>query len=192
VTFRKKAKKVEYNGIEFNSTLELQFALLIEDTCEYMIEPISIWYNKLNLDLRIRSECPHRYIPDFLVRKLKDNSGHLIEIKPYFQVNDKVVQLKKALAERFINEHGYDWKFTIITDRQINLTPEKRRKLDEIKKTRGFLAAKKKMLEREKMFNPNFVMSRNKIPFKTNLGLEERDYMLYLKKGYVPDNEILS
>lgn len=189
MTLRKKAKKVEYNGIEFNSTLELQFALLIEDTCEYMIEPISIWYNRSNLDLRIRSECPHGYIPDFLVRKLKCNSAHLIEVKPHFQVTDRLVQLKRVLAERYIREHGYDWKYSIITDRQINLNPEKQRKLAEIKKTRQFLAGKKKLLSLEKKYNADFVMSRNKIPFKTNLDLEEREYILFLKKGIVPDLE---
>jgi hypothetical protein len=185
---RKWSKRIEYNGIEFNSTLEVKFALMIEDTCEYMYEPLAIWYNRTNLNLRIKEECPHRYVPDFLVRKIKDNSAHLIEVKPHYELTDDLLQVKKFITERYIREKAYDWKFHIITDKQINLSKEKQHKFEEIKKTRGFLAAKKRQLRLEKRFNPNYATYRNKFPIRTNLDLEERDYLFYLKKGSIKED----
>ena len=183
---RKKPKRVSYNGVVFDSTLELKFALLIEDSCEYMVYPLTIWYNRLNLDLRMKSECPHSYTPDFLVRKLRDNSAHLIEIKPAAFLDEERVKLKEAIANRYIQEKGYDWTYKIVTDREIFLSEEKREKMREIIATRKTLGMNKGLLKKHNRFSENKIRFKSsRVPIKTLLDLEEEEHILFLKKGIV-------
>ncbi|MFA0960325.1 DUF1064 domain-containing protein [Roseivirga sp. BDSF3-8] len=183
---KKKAKKVQYNGIFFDSTLELKFALLIEDTCEYIYHPLSIWYDRNDLSKFGKQVCPHRYEPDFLVRKLRNHSAHLIEIKNSNMVSAEAVRIKQAVAESYIRRKSYDWSYKVLTDRDIRLSPEQYKKFKEIITTRRFHSNKIRMLRKEAHAS-NTSYYTQKVPYKTALDLDEAEHYLFVKKGLMKE-----
>lgn len=179
---RRRSKKVEYNGIVFDSTLELKFALLVEDRCEYIYHPLSIWYDKNDLTKKGKQFCPHKYQPDFLVRKIRDNSATLIEIKSSPYINANSTKVKRFVAERYIKDQGYDWKFKILTERDFMLNELQMGKFKEILKTRKYTTLKQNSLKKEARLTETSYRNNN-IPFRTNFELEEADHILYVRKG---------
>ncbi|TRX59065.1 hypothetical protein FNH22_11090 [Fulvivirga sp. M361] len=180
------AKPVEYNGILFDSTLELKFALLIEDLCEYIYHPLTIWYDKNDLTKFDKQVCPHKYEPDFLVRKLKSNTAHLIEIKPTRFLEDELILAKRTVAENYIKRKGYDWSFRVMTERDICLDENKKPKLKELMQSRKYFKRK----QRHRRLNAKYTQTlipKNHIPYVTNLDLDERDHILFVKKGLIKE-----
>ena len=184
---RHRAKQVFYNGMLLHSMLELKFVLLIEEKCAFIRSPLSIWYNKDNLDLTVRSECRFRYTPDFLVRKIRNGSAHLIEVKPEKYLDEEEVLLKQEITRRYIARKGHDWKFSFITEKDIDkaLSTNQREKLSEIRKMRwkGMGALKMKKLHNK--------YSKEKEPLHTRIPannwildfVDEKEYIYWVKKG---------
>lgn len=179
---KKFSKKVEYNGIIFDSTLEFKFALLIEDLCEYYYHPLYIWYDRTDLDKKGKQACPHKYEPDFLVRKITDNSCYMIEIKNSRSLHDKDTRNKKFIAERYIKEKGYDWKYKILTEKDFELPENKRQTYDEICEKRHLVYSKKRIENQHNKFAKEY-FRKNKVPFKSHYHLDEKDHILFVKKG---------
>lgn len=184
------SKSVEYNGIIFDSILEAKFAMLIEDDCEYFYHPFTIWYDKKNPSKLGKQICSNKYQPDFLVRKLKENTCHLIEIKSSCNryIDDTLIKLNRA--EKYIKTKGYDWKYKIITEKDFELPKCKFDKLNEAKKTRELVARKKKSSRKHYKFSKHKLnYTAIKIPMNRHHSyLTDSDYLHYIKTGIIRDS----
>lgn len=186
-----KSKKVEYNGLYFDSSLELQFALLIEGSCEYIYRPLTVWYDPNDSDKLGKQECNNKYIPDFLVRKVRKKTAHLIEIKFSQQVNNHLVQAKKIAAEKYIKSKGYDWEYKIITEKDFNLKGEQAEKYKRVIESRSFHANKQRLLRLEAMYQ-NKLLRRNSIPIDRYFNFSDRDHSLFVRKGLLKEYQFLN
>ena len=184
---RYKGKKIIYNGMLFDSLLELKFVLMVEERCAYIRTPFTIWYNKQNLNLTDRNECPNKYTPDFLVRKIRTGTAHLIEVKPRKYVTDEEVQFKRGLAERYIQRKGHDWKFNFVTERQVDntLTELQRRKFSEVLKTRKKGFSKMGLMKQSNKYSNEVSKLYDRIPDSNWIldFVDEREYVYWVKKG---------
>ncbi|MFT3704354.1 MAG: TnsA endonuclease N-terminal domain-containing protein [Agriterribacter sp.] len=117
--------KVNSWGYQFDSLLELKYALSIRDEYEFLRSRITIFYeqgslkptNHLTLGIR-------HYTPDFLIRHKITGESFLVEIKPRITANDPRLLLRTKVAENYIAWKGYDWKFKIVFDDEIILDTE--------------------------------------------------------------------
>ena len=116
-----RAVQMEYKGCLYDSILELKFVLLIEDRCSWIREPVAIHYNPLTLKAtNYLAENTKKYIPDFLERKWKENTGHLIEIKPKILIETEEVETKKQVAEDYISNKDVDWNLKMMLTLYLN------------------------------------------------------------------------
>lgn len=127
----------KYDGdvkdIYYRSSWERTFMRKLDEHSDVLVwssEPFSINYSFMGK--------PHRYFPDFLIKKKKKDGGTeiiLIEIKPFKEtkrpeqptrktkryleeeVTYRVNQKKWTAAEEFCRRRG--WKFQVITERDI-------------------------------------------------------------------------
>ncbi len=188
-----RSKQVLYEGMLLDSILELKFVLMVEDKCVFVRKPLTIRYNRNNLDLTIPSECNHRYTPDFLVRKLSNNKAFLIEVKPEKFQSSELAILNKQIAERYIERKGHDWEYKFISEHQIDnyLTANKREKLSEIRKTRKTVLNKLNLAKKHAKYSDSLIQIENRIPHREwplNF-VDDRDYIYYVKKGFYKFSE---
>jgi hypothetical protein len=120
-SYEYKGKTIFYKGYVFDSTIELKYALSIENTHAWLRNGIEIYYGMNVQPSGIKTNL-HCYRPDFLVRNLTTYQAELIEIKP--DGFTKEMQQKRAkTAARFIKRFAYDWLFRVITESEIILSP---------------------------------------------------------------------
>jgi uncharacterized protein len=185
-----KTVQIEYKGCFYHSILELKFVLLIEDKCSWIREPVAIHYNPLTLKAtNYISENTKKYIPDFLVRKWKENTGHLIEIKPKFLIETEKVKIKKQVAEDYINNKNVDWIYSIITEEDIILSKEKQKKLEELISNNKNFKSKLDLIKRDRRFNNKTQKYHRSIPFLNSNEITIEDYRRYVKYGVMPSAE---
>lgn len=183
------SKRVQYNGIIFDSILEAKFAMLIEDTCEYYYHPVTIWYDKKD-DTRLGKQgCSDQYKPDFLVRRLSDNKCFLIEIKSNVDRHHIDTLTKEDRAKKYIIKNEHNWEYKVITEKDFELPPSKLDKLNEVKKTRAIVARKNKSSRKHFKFSNHKVNYKSiKMPMNRHYTqLNESDYLHFVKTGIVRD-----
>ncbi len=181
------SKRVEYNGIIFDSILEAKFAMLIENSCIFYYHPFTIWYDKKDSTKLGKRTCSNQYQPDFLVRKLKDNTCYLIEIKSSSD-RDHIDTLTKAdRAEKYIKAKGHNWDYKVVTEKDFDLPFEKLEKLKKAKETRVTVARKRDSTARHNKFSMQKLNYRSiKIPTNRHYDyLTESDYLYFIKTGIV-------
>jgi hypothetical protein len=185
-----KAIKIQYKGCLYHSILELKFVLLIEDKCSWMREPITIYYNKATLETtNYINEETNKYTPDFLVRKWKENTGHLIEIKPKEFLESKDMVIRSTVINNYLKKHEYDWQYKIITEEDICLNEEKLVHLKKIIAENKNFKAKLGFIERDKKYNNSKQTYFRHIPFLSSGEISSKDYIEYVKKGKLPVSE---
>ena len=93
---RYKKYNVFFNNtlLYFKSSLEVQFFNIMRDNYKIEYEPTSFYYH---ID-----GVRRRYVPDFLI-----NNNVFVEVKPYYLIEDKIVQLKK----KAVIDEGYSFLF---------------------------------------------------------------------------------
>ena len=116
--------KITNWGVQFDSLLELKYAISIQDEYEFLRSRITIYYHHGTGQptLYIREGIRH-YTPDFLIRHKQTSEAFLVEIKPRAAENDPQLTLRREVAEKYIRWKKYDWKFKIVFDDEIVLNP---------------------------------------------------------------------
>ena len=134
-TYAYKSKTIFYKGCVFDSTVELKYALSIDDTHAWLRPGIEIYYG-INVQPRGIKTNLHSYRPDFLVRNLATHQAELIEIKPDGFTKEMQRKRLKTVA-KYIKRFDYDWSFRIITESEIILSPEQWYRLKKILATQN-------------------------------------------------------
>ena len=181
------SKPVQYNGIVFDSTLECQYALQIEDQCVYFYHPITIWYDKKDRSKFGKQTCDDKYIPDFLVRNLQDNSCYLVEIKSSKDRYHKDTLLKQFHAENHIKRLGHNWKYIILTERDIEVPKSKWSVLKKARNTRVNIALKKNHNKLHNRYSREKISNElGNVPIvRFRMELNEIDYKHFVKTGVI-------
>ncbi len=129
--YTKRSRSIIYHGQSLDSLLELKFILSIEQTHAWIRDGLQIYYNMDDPKLS-NEESLQKYTPDILVRNWKTGMATLVEIKPD-HYNDKWANCKRhEVAEKYIEQFGYDWQFKIIYERNISLRAEQQQKYRNI------------------------------------------------------------
>ena len=121
----KKSYKIIHWGSTFDSILELKYAISIQKDFEFLRSLIPIYY-----DPRTRKPTNYirdnirRYTPDFLVRHKVTSEAFWVEIKPRAYEGHEQLKMRKEVAENYIRWKGYDWKFKVVFDDEIQLTKD--------------------------------------------------------------------
>lgn len=119
----RKSFKIIHWGCAFDSLLELKFAISVQDDYEFLRERVSIFYHHGNLQpTNYIKEGVLRYTPDFLIRNKHTGEAFLIEIKPRAARHDPQLELRRKVAERYIQWKGYDWQYKVVFDDEIVLS----------------------------------------------------------------------
>lgn len=162
-----KSKTICYKGCVFDSTVELKYALSIEDTHAWLRNGIEIYYG-INVQPSGIKTNLHCYRPDFLIRNLTTHQAELIEIKP--DGFTKEMQQKRAkIVAKFIKRFAYDWSFRIITESEIILSPQQWLHCKEILATQN-----------DWHHQPCLQLLQNNTQFS------DLDYERFVKTGWVP------
>lgn len=179
--------KIQYKGCLYHSLLELKFVLLIEDKCSWIREPIAIFYNPDNLEVtQYINENTRKYIPDFLVRKWKENTAHLIEIKPKQYMNSEQMQIRKEIANKYLDKKDVDWKYTVITEEDIVLNEKQTALFEKIVSENKNFGGKLALIRKDKKYNNTPQMYFHNIPYLNTNDISEEDYKRYVKFGILP------
>ena len=134
-SYEYKSKTILYKGYVFDSTIELKYALSIEDTHAWLRNGIEIYYG-INVQPSGIKTNLHCYRPDFLVRNLSNHHAELIEIKPD-GFNMPRQQMRSKIVAKFIERFAYDWTYRIITESEIMLSQQKWLRFKEILATQN-------------------------------------------------------
>lgn len=121
-SYTSKSKTLFYNGHVFDSTLELKYILMIEETHSWLRNGLEIYYNIDEIENGIKDDL-RCYRPDFLTRNWLTGDAHLIEIKPDGYNHESAITRKK-IARQHIENFQYDWTYKIVTESEIKLTSE--------------------------------------------------------------------
>ncbi|WP_421873984.1 hypothetical protein [Marinoscillum sp.] len=168
-----------YNGIRFDSQLELKFALLIEHNFVYAAHPKEFFQKDLETGKIILTPEIHSYKPDFYIRSLKDNIASYIEIKPSPRF-EKSKELRLSIMTENLAQSDTDFKW--IFEDQIVLPN------DQYEKLKMLIA--NQSLER-KFYNLANKFYRNlyKYPFNLIKGWSFQEYKSFLHEGTYPFRE---
>jgi len=118
-----KSHKMIYWGCSFDSILELKYALSIQNEYEFLRSHIPIYYDPVTKRPTnyIRANI-RRYTPDFLIRHKETKKAFWVEIKPRPFSDQAQMELRKEVAEKYIQWKGYDWQYKVVYGDEIILT----------------------------------------------------------------------
>lgn len=175
---------VYYNGCLFESTLELKYALSIEDEYAYIVHPKRIFdsFYRDNGKLVEILEQTKSYTPDFLIRSYTENKASIIEIKEEHYSDPEQYDLRNRIMKKYTEalENPPDFKWVFWNDGM--LTPEKTEKFHLLMSCQG---AEKKFYELLKQ-----LYQRNeKIPYTFPRTMSTSEYMRFLVYGDNPATE---
>ena len=130
-----KSQTVFYKGNTFDSLLEFQFALMIEETHAWLRDGLEMYYRLKRVSNGIKTRLPC-YRPDLLVRNWSTGIAELVEIKPdgYY---DDTLQKREKISARFVKMFKYDWTYRYVTASAIKLSDEQRHKYHRVLSTQN-------------------------------------------------------
>ena len=160
-------KPVFYNGHHFDSHLELQYVLTIENTHAWLRDNLEIYYGLNSASAGIKAKL-HCYRPDLLIRDWNTGDASLIEIKP-IGFTQNAMSRREKIATRHIKRFYYDWQFKIINQTDIKLTQEQWDKFHCILSEQNGYEHK-----------PSQLLLQN------NSGFTDQDYDQYVRIGVLP------
>lgn len=115
--------KIIHWGCSFDSLLEVKFALSIQNEYEFLRSRITIYYDRTTRKpINYLRRNYGRYTPDFLIRHKQTKKAYWIEIKPRAYTDREQLELRKEVAENYINSKNYDWEYKVIYDDEIKLS----------------------------------------------------------------------
>lgn len=165
-----KSFKMIYWGCQFDSLLELKYAISIQEEFEFLRNRVVIYYQhgtcKPTFYLR---EGVRHYTPDFLIRNKKTGEAYLIEIKPRAAQYDPQLIVRTAVAENYIKWKKYDWKFKIVYDDEILLDEAAVRIYEDCCKLKSKSAFKLYLYEQEKKYGIHSMTRFGKPPSERNI-----------------------
>lgn len=185
----KSSINIQYKGCFYHSILELKFILLIEDKCSWIREPVAIHYDPNTLEVtNYINEKTKKYIPDFLVRKWKENTAHLIEIKPTRFLDLEQMRIRRIVTENYLKQKNVDWQFKVITEDDIKLNDFKTDLLKRIIDENRNLQSKLSLIKRDRKYNNTPQKYFANIPYLITKEITPEDYKRYVKYGVLPDS----
>ncbi len=129
-TYSINSKPVFYKGHHFDSQLELQYVLTIENSHAWLRDNLEIYYGLHSVSAGIKANL-HCYRPDLLIRDWITGEATLVEIKPVgFTPN--AMSRRAKIANRHMKRFNYDWQFKTISQSEIILTQEQWQKFQTI------------------------------------------------------------
>lgn len=156
-----KSQKIIYWGCEFDSLLELKYAISIQDEYEFLRNRITIYYHHgSNKPTDYIREGVRHYTPDFLIRHKQTGEAFLIEVKPREAEHDPKLVIRKAVTENFIRWKDYDWKYKLVFSDEISLTDQQVKIYEECAKLKskagyqGWFSSYNKRIDRS---SPSFL-----------------------------------
>lgn len=98
-----KSFKITHWGCQFDSLLELKYAISIQDDYLFLRSHIVIFYHHGSMQPTgyIRVGVRH-YTPDFLIRHKQTGEAFLVEIKPRGAENDPQLLVRREVDEKYI------------------------------------------------------------------------------------------
>lgn len=151
--YRKSCKIVNW-GCQFDSLLELKYAISIQDEYEFLRARITIFYHHgTKAPTGYVREGVRRYTPDFLIRHKQTGEAFLVEIKPRAAENEPQLALRREVAGKFIRWKKYDWKFKVVFDDQIVLDEAAWVVFDHCRKLKSKSAFKLWLAEQDRRYN---------------------------------------
>lgn len=185
----KSSINIQYKGCFYHSILELKFILLIEDRCSWIREPVAIHYDPNTFEVtNYINEKTKKYIPDFLVRKWRDNTAYLIEIKPRRFLDSEQMRIRKIVTENYLKQKNVDWRYKILTEEDIKLTDIKTDLLKKIIDENRNLQGKLNLIKRDKKYNNTPQKYFANIPYLVTKEITPEDYKRYVKYGILPSS----
>ncbi len=116
----RKSFKMIYWGCQFDSLLELKYAISIQEEYEFVRARLTIYYKHgSNQPTNYIREGVRHYTPDFIIRNKETGKAYLIEIKPRAAQDDPSLKIRKEVAENYIKWKNYDWTYKIVYDDEI-------------------------------------------------------------------------
>ena len=111
-------------GCDFDSLLELKYAISIRGEYESLRSHIPIYYDpRTKMPTNYIRDNIRRYTPDFLIRHKVTKKAFLVEIKPRAFEHNEQLMLRKSVAENYIRWKNYDWAYKVVFDDEIRLAP---------------------------------------------------------------------
>lgn len=135
--------KIIYWGYQFDSILELKFAISIRKDYQFLRSQIPIYYDPVTRKPtdNIRGNIV-RYTPDFLIRHKVTGQAFLVEVKPKAYDDEKDLSKRKEVAENYISWKGYDWNYVLIYSDEVILSPDEEMELEECLKLKSSSSSK--------------------------------------------------
>jgi len=177
---------VRYRGCWFDSLLELRFVLSIEGAFRFLREPIVIWYDPQTLKTtNYHREGIKTYTPDLLIRHKQSGKAYLIELKPDGFNDQQKLHLYKSIAENYIQEHGYDWTYQLVTYRDIALTPEEEASYQALAAEKEAFQHMHTALQTDQQRHLSAPTHKRMVPILSEDGWDQRSYAHWVKRGYL-------
>ena len=170
-----RSHKIIHWGCSFDSLLEVKFALSIQNEFEFLRSRITIYYDRTTRKpVNYLRRNYGSYTPDFLIRHKQTKKAYWIEIKPRAFTDREQLELRKEVAENYINTKNYDWEYKVIYDDEIKLTLDLIQQFNECCKLIN--KSKRKLLFQE--YNKRFDRSAPSF-FTTAPGNNRVEYVMF-------------
>jgi hypothetical protein len=120
-----KSYKIIFWGCQFDSLLELKYAISIMKDYEFLRSRVVVYYDpKTKMPSNYIREGIKRYTPDFLIRHKTTGEALWVEVKPRAFTNTAELSLRREVAENYIKWKRFDWKYKVVYDDEIKLDAE--------------------------------------------------------------------
>lgn len=112
-----KSYKIIFWGCQFDSMLELKYAISIMNDYEFLRSRVVVYYDpKTKMPSNYIREGIKRYTPDFLIRHKITGEAIWVEVKPRAFTNTAELSLRKEVADNYIKWKKIDWKYKVVYD----------------------------------------------------------------------------
>lgn len=99
---------IDYNGMGFDSLLELRYAISIQDEYAFLRESIKIFYDPIaQTSTNYLREGIKKYTPDFLICNLATRKAYLLEVKLHAFDDFCGLTLLQNICDRYIATGQY-------------------------------------------------------------------------------------
>ena len=159
------SRKIIYWGCVFDSLIELKYTLSICKDYDFPHTHIPIYYDPRTLQPTnyIRQNI-RRYTPDFIIRHKLSGEAFCVEIKPRAFAGNPQLDLRRQVVNNYIASNKLDWKFKVVFDDEIHLTPDKEEEFIRCKKLICKSARKLHFEQWNKMFDRTTPVFYSSVP----------------------------
>jgi hypothetical protein len=174
-----------YNGIKFDSKIELKFALSIESNFAYLHHPKKIFESYYREDGKIVeiNNNTRNYTPDFLIRSVSRNVATIVETKPDDYNDPEQFERRNRIVAKYLSSIETELDFKWVYERDIELTVAQCAKLEHVLQTQ----------DKEKRFYyllKKIYRRNGRVPFVQSPKWTEKEYVAFVKYGTYPESMV--